>query len=45
MLVFKQYLSERMLNKHQYPFDIAYKNQIPKIIDRIKFANIYKGIV
>ena len=36
MLVFKPYLCERMLNKHQYPFDIAYKNKIPKIIDTFK---------
>ena len=45
MLAFKQYLSERISNKCKYPFDIEDKKRIPRIIDRIKFANIYKGVV
>lgn len=45
MLVFKTYLSKRISNKCKYPFDIVDKKRIPRIIDRIKFANIYKGIV
>ena len=45
MLAFKTYLSERISNKCKYPFDIEDKKRIPRIIDRIKFANIYKGVV
>lgn len=45
MLVLKTYLSKRISNKCKYPFDIVDKKRIPRIIDRIKFANIYKGIV